>query len=442
MKVTDLAYETVSALSTNKVRTLLTILGIVIGISSVIAMTAVIDGMQASLVSELGLNQSRVVNISLTKNDYSSASEDDVSRIERGLSSYYDYITLYNQLMPDVSSPEHESPESLMINACAPEFFDAMGIKVVQGRLFDQEDSNKAAQVIVLDQTANETFFGSKDANSVGKQLSIAGSSYTVVGIAQTMGINFGPGSGYIPYKTGAMRVSGQGMSYGTSIIGYAKEGSDMDVVARATSSYIAALYDVPDTSGPFGAEATDAADAEAAGAGGMGFGTETPQDDSRPGSVSVSTAKQIIDQLESMMSAFRIIATAVASISLLVGGIGIMNMMLTNVTERIREIGLRKALGAHRSDISMQFLLESVTICLIGGALGILFGYGFAWIGALVISTLGAASGSTSAFTPIITPQAVQLASGICIGIGIVFGWYPARRAAKLDPVECLRFQ
>lgn len=433
MKVSDLAFETVSALSTNKVRTLLTILGIVIGISSVIAMTAVIDGMQVSLVSELGLNQSRVVNISLTKNDLSAVTEDDAARIGRGLSSYYDIITPYKQFALDARTPEHEQTEPLTVNACKPEFFDAMGIKLVQGSFFDQEESTKAAQVILLDEQANETFFGSRDASSMGKQISIGGTSYSVIGVVQSAGMSFGPGTGYIPYQTGEMRISGQGTSFGVSILGYAKEGSDMDAVARATAGYIAALYNVPDTSGPFGSA-----------------GAEVDQDlvqtegdeDGRAGSVSVSTAKQVIDMLESMMNSFRIIVTAVASISLLVGGIGIMNMMLTNVTERIREIGLRKALGAHRSDISTQFLLESVTICLIGGALGILFGYCLAWIGAAIISAVGTAAGTTSSFSPVITPQAVQLASGICIGIGIVFGWYPARRAAKLDPVECLRFQ
>jgi putative ABC transport system permease protein len=129
-----------------------------------------------------------------------------------------------------------------------------------------------------------------------------------------------------------------------------------------------------------------------------------------------------------------------VASVSLVVGGIGIMNMMLTNVTERIREIGLRKALGARRSDITRQFMLESVCLCLAGGLIGVVLGY----LGAFALTGLasGALVGEGMSVTPYIDGGTVLMATTICVVTGVVFGWYPARRAARLDPVESLHYQ
>jgi putative ABC transport system permease protein len=141
-------------------------------------------------------------------------------------------------------------------------------------------------------------------------------------------------------------------------------------------------------------------------------------------------------------MAAFQLLMTAVAGVSLVVGGIGIMNMMLTNVTERIREIGLRKALGATRGNITAQFLLESVALCLVGGVFGILLGYGGASLLAGIASSSGALGTGEMVITPVISPTAVGLATGICVGIGVLFGFYPAWRASKLDPVEALRYQ
>lgn len=162
-----------------------------------------------------------------------------------------------------------------------------------------------------------------------------------------------------------------------------------------------------------------------------------------------VYSMKSSIDQLDTFMMSFQLIMGSVAGISLLVGGIGIMNMMLTNVTERIREIGVRRALGARGRDITMQFLTESAVLCVTGGVIGTIAGYAIAWGLAFAAGAFGldmgamtGMSGSGATLTPAIEPGAIAIAVGISILIGLVFGYYPARRAAKLDPVECLRYQ
>ena len=160
--------------------------------------------------------------------------------------------------------------------------------------------------------------------------------------------------------------------------------------------------------------------------------------------SVSATSMKSAIDALNSFMGAFSLIMGAVASISLLVGGIGIMNMMLTNVTERIREIGIRRALGASRRDITAQFLAESSALCVTGGLLGVLIGYLLAWGLTFFAASSGIMSefGATGTITPSFSITTVLIAFAVSVGIGVIFGFYPARRAAKLDPVECLRYQ
>ena len=164
--------------------------------------------------------------------------------------------------------------------------------------------------------------------------------------------------------------------------------------------------------------------------------------EDEQENSIYVVTSESIIKELDATMMSFEVLMTSVASISLLVGGIGIMNMMLTNVTERIREIGLRKALGARSRDITRQFLLESVCLTLVGGVLGMAVGY----LGAFALSGLAAGMISYgeegTAVTPYLDLKTMLMVAGICVAIGIVFGYYPARRAAKLDPVESLHYQ
>ena len=417
MRARDLAYETSTALLANRARTLLTVLGIVIGIGAVIAMTALIDGVKAQLVGQLGLNMSRTVNITCWPPGNQALDQDDIEEIGQALAGDYEFVTGFTYTSAQASSST-ASIDYLNINACRPEYFRAMGYEATRGSLFDDEDCEEGAMVVVLGGSSVKNLFGSPDADCVGQTVRIGSSQYTVVGVVDE-GLTYDNDTAYMPAETAVTRLIGQG-NYGSwQILGFAREGSDMYAVASATEDYLYSRYNIPYPD------------------------PDQTSFSSDEGYVYVQTAQELIDQLDATTATFRMLALAVAGISLLVGGIGIMNMMLTNVTERIREIGLRKALGARRGDITGQFLLESVTICIVGGVLGIGVGYGGAWALAVVAgSALRSMMGAGEAIVPVISPATVAMATGICVGIGVVFGWYPARRAAKMDPVESLRYQ
>lgn len=413
MKARDLAYETGSALLANRVRSLLTILGIVIGIAAVIALTSLIDGMRAAIVGQLGLNAARTVEIVCWPPNNRQLTEADVETMARDLAGDYDFITCYAYAAWSSVSSSTSTSEEMDIMACDEKFFEARGLKAEKGRVFTAEENEESSMVVVLGGASVKKLFGRADADAVGKTVRIGNDSYTVVGTLESDSMQGDWCVAYIPYRTAKVRLIGQQSGAMLNIFGFARENADIYGVAERTDSYLRTKYNIPE------------ADPDGGGS-------------SEEGYCYISTAQSMLDQLESTMSSFRLMAFAVAGISLLVGGIGIMNMMLTNVTERIREIGLRKALGAKRADITAQFLLESIAICVVGGVIGVAVGYGAAW---LLAGFAGSSLGYEN-LVPVITPQTALVAAGICCGIGVLFGFYPARHAARLDPVEALRYQ
>ncbi len=413
MKARDLAYETGSALLANRVRSLLTILGIVIGIAAVIALTSLIDGMRAAIVGQLGLNAARTVEIVCWPPNNRQLTEADVETMARDLAGDYDFITCYAYAAWSSVSSSSSASEEMDIMACDEKFFEARGLKAEKGRVFTAEENEESSMVVVLGGASVKKLFGRADADAVGKTVRIGNDTYTVVGTLESDSMQGDWCVAYIPYRTAKVRLIGQQSGAMLNIFGFARESADIYGVAERTDSYLRTKYNIPE------------ADPDGGGS-------------SEEGYCYVSTAQSMLDQLESTMSSFRLMAFAVAGISLLVGGIGIMNMMFTNVTERIREIGLRKALGAKRADITAQFLLESIAICIVGGVIGVAVGYGAAWL----LAGLAGSSLGYENLVPVITPQTALVAAGICCGIGVLFGFYPARHAARLDPVEALRYQ
>ena len=408
MKVRDLVVETVSALDANRSRSLLTVLGIVIGISAVIAMTALIGGIKQALMGQLGLSQARLVSVQCWYGR--NMTLDDVDAMVDELSDDYEFATPMTYGSTEVTSATKKVNANVM--GVLDDYADAVGLKLARGRFISASEARSGALVVVIDQAGVKTLFGKADAEVVGKPVRIGGSEYAIVGVVESgSSSSYGDTAQlYMPFLTCCLRVNGS--VHVDQVFGFAHEGLDMEEVKTHTLDWLTRRFGIPE-----------------------GESEEYTW---------VQTMASIIQELDSMMLMFQALMTSVASISLVVGGIGIMNMMLTNVTERIREIGLRKALGAKNRDITRQFLLESVCLTLLGGAIGIALGYLGAYVlasmaGGLVASSIGAGE---MAISPALDLQSMLTVAGICVAIGVVFGYYPARRAAKLDPVESLHYQ
>ena len=291
-----------------------------------------------------------------------------------------------------------------------------------KGRYFLPSDSEQLRQVCILDGSLVKELFNDENADVIGKTVSLNGSKYSIIGTLKPVSnmFSFGGDSVYIPLKTSISRMGTEDVFQ--AFYAFVDESGDVETAKNMIKDALDKRHPVKDTS-PVDDGAV------------MSMGG---QDINMDSNFQIMTSEDMTKMVDSITSSFTAILGSVASISLLVGGIGIMNMMLTNVSERIREIGLRKSIGAKARDITNQFLGEAIMLCLIGGVVGLLLGY----LAALGIAAVLSVFSPDLAFTPIVTPEIAAVAFLVSTFIGIIFGYGPARKAAKLDPVESLRHQ
>ena len=412
MSLYDLIHETLLSVTSNKVRSALTILGIVVGISAVILLVSIGQGAQASITNSIQSAGANLLTVSPGSGRFGgfggggargggggaqneiTLTAADVTTIERlpnVAAVAYSVSGAYTVAAPGASV-------SIRTVGVGGAYDSVNAITESSGSFISAEDIRGATRVAVLGPTAVTDLFQS-GVDPVGQRIRVKGVEFTVIGVTKTKG---GTGFGnqdevvYIPATTAQRYLTGN-----TNVDSISVQAATADSVTDVTNEITAALitaHNVKDTTQP-------------------GF--------------SVLSQAEILSTASTITGTFTTLLAAIAGISLLVGGIGIMNMMLTTVTERTREIGLRKAIGARPRDITLEFLVEAVTLCVAGGVIGIAIGWG----GAEIIT-------ATGVLTTLVSWQAIALAVGVCAAIGIVFGFYPANRASKLDPIEALRYQ
>jgi len=407
MNIADIFRETFSALLSNKARSGLTILGIVIGIGSVIAMISVGQGSTASIqssIQSLGSNLLMVspsfqrgvgMQVSAGRGSARTLKQEDVDAIQKE-------IMLIKAIAPELSSRYQIIAKGTNTNTSVlgttPNYPEVRNVQIESGSFVSEQNVRSLSKVAVLGPTTRDDLFG-EGVNPIGQTIHINKVDFKVIGVTKEKG-----GSGmsnqddmiFVPLSTAQRFLAGS--SYLSTIYIEIVDQESMTTAQEQITSLLLSRHNI---SNP---ELAD---------------------------FSVINQADIVASVSSISSTLTILLAAIAGISLIVGGIGIMNMMLTTVTERTREIGLRKAIGAKKKDISLQFLIESIMLTFIGGIVGILLG----WILSYAVAYFGS-------MTTEVTSWSIFLAVGVSACIGIIFGFYPARRAAGLNPIEALRYE
>jgi putative ABC transport system permease protein len=408
MNILESLLEALETLSANKLRSGLTILGIVIGVAAVIAMLAIGEGAQSYItgtISDLGTNlifimsgnsRSEVKNIKpLTELD-AKAMVDPVQAP--------DVLVAEPVLSSRLQVTFGAEKKSTSVDGVTPTYIKISNYEYMEGSGITEEHILGQASVAVIGVDVADKLFNRRD-GLTGETIRIQGQPYRIVGVLKPKGGGMGGSQDdvvMIPFSTAQARLIRRNSSSVDMVIVQAASADTVVKTTEDVSNILRSRHRTPIGSDDF----------------------------------QIISQQSAVSMVSSITNVLTIFLGGIAAISLLVGGIGIMNIMLVSVTERTREIGLRKALGARKSDILVQFLVESALLSLFGGIIGIILG----WLIAFVVGKVAAASGT--AFTPVVGINAILLATIFSTAVGLFFGIYPANRAASLQPVEALRHE
>lgn len=404
MKLTETFTSALDGLNANRRRSFLSMLGIIIGIAAVIIIISITQGSQRSISERIQALGTNLINVSPGRRGGARGMRaqtlTDVFTVEDG-EEILKKAAAVKRVVPIVNRrlllQYRDKNAEIQVNGVTPEYQEVLNFWVEEGRFINDRDLKSFRTVIVLGQEVATDLF--EDEDPLGQSIVVNGPSsryrFRVIGVMEPKGqvmFSHFDEQAFIPLTTAQRRL------LQTKYVGsFSIQVESKETASEATEQIDAILY-------------------------------QRFQDDTK---YRIFSQEELLSTVSSVMQTFTVMLVGIAAISLLVGGIGIMNTMLVSVTERTREIGTRIAVGAKRSDILLQFLWESLVLCLLGGVIGIAAG----WIGSIITASIGG-------WTTIVSFRAIALALGFATVVGLFFGIYPANKASKLDPVEALRYE
>ena len=384
------------SISSNKMRAALTMLGIIIGVMALVVLVSLVNGATSSVTDAVSGLGTSMLTVSISDDKGMPLDLDTVNGYmeEDGIGLVAPYIS------SSVTASGDEASGDVTVYGTTPAFYDVQGMQLAMGRFMKTSDVENHTYVCVINETAATELIGYVDC--VDQAISLNGVEYTIVGVLSdnedslTSMMSSGSLAVYLPY-TSLLRLSDSLTSEVTSFYVSAPENGTMETVEAAMTNILMERFEDDDEA------------------------------------FSISSQSVLEDTMSSITSILTILLGGIAAISLVVGGIGIMNIMLVTVTERTREIGIRKAIGASRGTILSQFLMEAVVLCMLGCALGIFLSWAILQTVTTVVSSLD------MSFS--LDGGVVLIAVVFCFIIGVVFGLYPANKAAKMKPIDALHY-
>lgn len=393
-----------AAIRANAMRSMLTTLGIIIGVGAVIAMVALGEGAQARVESQIQAMGTNVLTIRPGQSRFGGVSRGDARLFVDDAEALANDSASTLNIAPELRSRLQVSylrwNASNDITGTWPSFFEIQNHQLAEGRLFNLGEVQGRRRVAVLGSEVPSQLGETPPSLLIGRTIQIRGIPFEVIGVLEekgSMGWSRPDDDVFIPLSTAQYRVMG-GRDRLNAVYAQVAEGANMDQAFARIDQVLRREHRLQPGEDP---------------------------------DFNISNAADLVSTFNETNQTFTLLLAGIAAVSLLVGGIGIMNIMLVSVTERTREIGVRKALGATRLNVMLQFLIEALVLCVLGGVLGVLAGFG----GARAFTEF-------MGWETIVSPSSVVIALAFSAGIGLFFGIWPAQRAAKLDPIDSLRYE